>query len=178
MKVFKRILFCFGCLGMFLIAGVLSCAIRAKYRCVPELKSTLAYSYADLVSDYSFVEYNQADSQRGELAMLNYLEVLRKIQSEKIHYPQNKLHFECGLTYLRLYRIELAENKTAEAASYMTSAQDEFAALGWNKEALSADNLAKRLSSREASENKNFNNMQVAPVASSERTPRPLEVNP
>src|SRR5271154_574048 len=115
MKVLKRILLCFACMGVFLIAAALSCAIRTKYRTVPELKSKVAYSYAGLVADYSFLQYNQAGAEQGKSALLDYLEVLHKIQSEKIRYSPNKLHSECGLTYLRLYRLGLAEHEPIEA---------------------------------------------------------------
>lgn len=81
MKVFKNILFCFGCLAIFLIAGAVSCAIRAKYRSLPQLRSTLAYSNAGLVYNFSFLQYNQASGEEGRTALMRYLEVLQKIQN-------------------------------------------------------------------------------------------------
>lgn len=164
MKVLKKILFCFVCLGVFLVAGALTCAIRVKYRTVPELKSRVAYSYAGLVADFSFLQYNQAGAEPGKSALLDYLEVLRKIQNEKIRYSPNKLHSDYGLTYLRLYRLELAEHEPTEAAAYMTSALKEFAGVPWKAD-LSAEVLANAIATREDSENKNYNNVKGTPVA-------------
>jgi hypothetical protein len=164
MKVLKGIIFCFASVGVFLVAGALTCAVRAKYRTVPELKSRVAYSCAGLVADYSFLQYNQAGGEQGKSALQENLEVLHKIQLEKIRYSPNKLHSDYGLTYLRLYRLELAEHEPTEAAAYMTSALREFASVPWKGD-LSAEGLANAIATREDSENKNYNNVERTPVA-------------
>jgi hypothetical protein len=171
MKVIKRILFCFACLGMFLVAGTLSCAIRAKYRTVPQLRSKVAHSYVGLVGDYSFLQYNQAGGEAGRAALLEYLDVLRTIENEKIPFSQNMLHGFRGLTFLRLYRLALAENKPDEGTKYLISAQEEFVSSGF-KGVASTEDWAKSITTREAWEAKHYNNVDLVPVASDgERKP-------
>jgi hypothetical protein len=88
---------------------------------------------------------------------LDYLGVLQKIQNEGIQYPQRTLHFDSGLTYMRLYRLDLAANKPAEATDYLKSAQREFSSLGWKDDVVSPENLIKKAEMREASEAKLYN---------------------
>lgn len=75
------------------------------------------------------------------------------------------------MTYLRLYRLDLTENKPAEAAEYLKSAQREILLSGFKGDA-STETWANTIATREAWEAKHYNNVDVAPVASdSERKP-------
>jgi hypothetical protein len=164
MKVLRKILFCFACLAMFLVAAALSCAIRAKYRAIPRYRSNIALSYLGLVGDYSFLQYNQAGGEAGRAALMEYLDVLRKIENEKIPFSQNMLHGFRGLTYLRLYRLAHAENKPDEETNDLLSAQKEFLSSGF-KGVASPEDWAKSIATREAWEAKHYNNVDVVPVA-------------
>jgi hypothetical protein len=157
LKVVKGILFSFACLVVFLVAGAATCAIRAKYKYTPMVKSSMAHSYVSLVGEYSFLQYNQAGGEKGKTALLDYHGVLQKIQNEGIQDPQRTLHFYSGFTYMRLYRLDLAANKPAEATDYLKSAQREFSSLGWKDDVVSPENLIKKAEMREASEAKLYN---------------------
>jgi hypothetical protein len=156
MKVVKIILFCFACLLVFLITGAASCAIRAKYRDLPKIRASLAYSYVGFFGEYSFLQYNQAGGEQGKTALLDCLGILQRIQNEKIKYPERALHFYSDLTYLRLYRLEVAANNSAKAGEYIRSAQNELAILG--QKDVSAENLIKSIEAQEADEAKLYNN--------------------
>jgi hypothetical protein len=67
------------------------------------------------------------------------------------------LHHDFGLTYLRLYRLELAAGDLASADRYMQSAQQELSELGWKQENLSTEALAKQIETRESNEAKLYN---------------------
>jgi hypothetical protein len=169
MKAVKRILFIFACLGMFLIAGTITCGIRTKYRSLPAMRATVAYSYAELIEDYSFLQYNQASPERGKIALMHNLDVLRKIQNERIPYNQDHLHAQIGLTYLRLYSVELAENNGGESSRYLTEAQKELVIAHYTGDSSSAA-LAKIIATRDASEDKYFKNVRETPAASAANT--------
>jgi hypothetical protein len=159
MKVLKSIFFCFVCLLAFLVAGAASCTIRAKYWGIPKVRASLAYS---------FLQYNQADAEQGKAALLDYLGLLDRIQNERIQYPRYTLHFDAGLTYLRLYRLEMAANKPAEAGEYLRSAQKEFASSGMRGD-LSSETLAKNIAVREAGEAKRYNKVEGTTVPATEQ---------
>jgi hypothetical protein len=168
MKVLKSIFFCFVCLLAFLVAGAASCTIRAKYWGIPKVRASLASSYAGLFGEYSFLQYNQAGAEQGKAALLDYLGLLDRIQNERIQYPRYTLHFDAGLTYLRLYRLEMAANKPAEAGEYLRSAQKEFASSGMRGD-LSSETLAKNIAVREAGEAKRYNKVEGTTVPATER---------
>ncbi|HEY6265923.1 MAG TPA: hypothetical protein VIW93_14070 [Candidatus Acidoferrum sp.] len=155
MKVVESILFCFACLLVFLITGVASCAIRVKYRDLPKVRASLAYSYAGFFGEYSFLQYNQAGGKQGITALLDYLGILQRIQDEKIKYPEKALHFCSDMTYLRLYRLEVKAGNSAKANEYIRSAQNELAILG--RKDVSAENLIKSIEAQEAYEEKLYN---------------------
>ncbi len=156
MKVIKIVLFCFTCLLVFLITGVVSCVIRAKHSDLPRVRASLAYSYAGFFAEYSFLQYNQAGGKQGKTALLDYLGILQRIQNEKIKYPEKALHFYSDVTYLRLYRLEMAANNSAKANEYIRSAQNELAILG--RKDVSAADLIKSIEAQEAEEAKLYDN--------------------
>src|SRR5713101_6923828 len=157
MKVLNGILFSFACLVVFVVVGAATCAIRAHYKYTPVVKSSMADSYASLVSRYSFLQYNQAGGEQAKKALLDYLDVLQKIQNEGIQFPRSTTHFDSGLTYMRLYRLGVEANKPAEAADYLKLAQAEFSSRGWKSESISSESLIKKTEMREASEAKLYN---------------------
>jgi hypothetical protein len=169
MKVVKIILFCFACLLVSLITGATSCAIRAEYRDLPRVRASLAHSYASLFEEYSFLQYNQAGGEQGKTALLDYLGILQRIQNEKIKFPEKALHFYSELTYLRLYRLEVAANNPAKADEYIKSAQNELAILG--RKDISAENLIKFIEVQEAREARLYNNDRDATVSVAGRKP-------
>ena len=118
MKAVRMILFCFACLLVFLVFGVATCTIRAKYRYFPDVRASLAYSYAAFFSEYAFLQSNQAGGEQGKTALLEYLGILQRFQNEKIKYPEKILHLYSELTYLRLYRLEVDTNNPAKADQY------------------------------------------------------------
>ena len=155
MKVVKLIFVCFACLLAFFIAGAAGCVIRAKYRDLPRVRASLAYSYAGFFAEYSFLQYNQAGGEQGKTALLDYLGILHRIQNEKIKYPEKALHFYSDMAYLRLHRLETVANNSAKANEYLRSAQNELAMLG--RKDVSAENLIKSIEAQEASEAKLYN---------------------
>lgn len=159
MKVLKTIGFCLLCATVFVAAAATSGALRARYNLVPQLESTEAYVYATNLDRYSFLQYNQASPDRGRHALLEYLKLLERVRVEGIKYPQPVLHRDFGLTYLRLYRLELPNANSAAAASYMKSAQREFSALGWKD--VSAEALTKYVETLESNEQKLYNGPEI-----------------
>jgi hypothetical protein len=158
---------------VFLLAGVACCAIRAKYRCLPMVRAGLAPAYVAFFRDYSFLQYRQAGGEQGETALLGYLGILQKIRDEGIDYPQNSLRFDSGLTYLRLYRLELAAGNTPQASEYLKSAQKELTRLGWKD--VSTETLIKNISAREAGEAKLYNSDKDIPIPSGAEALEPLK---
>lgn len=159
MKALKTIGFCFLCATVFVAAAATSCALRARYSLVPQLESEDAYMYATNLDRYSFLQYNQASPDRGQHALLEYLKLLERIRTEGIKYPQPRLHRDFGITYLRLYRLELPNANSAAADSYMSSAQREFSALGWKD--VSAEALTKYVETLESNEQKLYNSSEI-----------------
>lgn len=153
----RKILFGFGCVLAFLLAAAVSCALRAKFQSVPEVKASYARMYAENLDRYSFLQYNQAGSDQGKAALLEYVKFLQRIRAERIQFPPNLLRYDFGLTYLRLYRLELAAGDPAGANREMQSAQKELSGLGWKQEDLSTDALAKQIQTRESNEAKLYN---------------------
>jgi hypothetical protein len=153
---------------VFLIAGAATGLIRAGHLFAIE-RSSVAYSDASLLEQYSFLQYNQAGREKAKAALLTYRDVLQKIRSEKIAYAPNTLHFDYGLTCLRLYRLEVAANQPSEADTYLRSAQKEFSSLGWKD--VSSDFLAKTIDTREAAEARAYDNDEAPPLASKSRRP-------
>jgi len=88
---------------------------------------------------------------------LLYLDVLKRIERGGAALPETTLHFELALTYLRLYRLELAAGNPASADEYMRSAQKENLALGWKEADASAEALARIIATRETNEAKLYN---------------------
>lgn len=159
MKALRTILFCLLCATVFVAAAVASCAFRAKYSLVPQLKSTDAYMYATNLDRYSFLQYNQASPDRGQHALLEYLKLLERIRAEGTKYPQPLLHRDFGLTYLRLYRLEWPKGNSAAVDTYMKSAQKEFSALGWKD--VSVETLTKYVQTLESNEQKLYNSAAI-----------------
>src|SRR5712692_5726183 len=152
MKAVRMILFCFACLLVFLVFGVATCTIRAKYRYFPDVRASLAYSYAAFFSEYAFLQSNQAGGEQGKTALLEYLGILQRFQNEKIKYPEKILHLYSELTYLRLYRLEVDTNNPAKADQYLRSAENELAILGHRD--ITPEQLIKYIQAQEASEAK------------------------
>ncbi len=63
MKALRTILFRFACLLVFLAAGAATCSIRAKYKYLPNVRASLAYSYLGLFGEYSLLQSNQAGAE-------------------------------------------------------------------------------------------------------------------
>lgn len=162
MKTLRAALFCLGCLLVFLLAAAVSCLLRAKYRSVPELKSEYAYLYVGNLERYSFLQYNQAGPEDGRAALLQYIKLLQRIKDEHIDFPSSTLHYDFGLTYLRLYRLESAAGNGAAADGYMRLAQREFSSLGWKEEHVSTEALEKDIETRESGEANLYNGQAQA----------------
>jgi len=171
MKVLRNILFYLVCATVFLVATVGSSAFRAKYTLVPKLKSTDAYMYATNLDRYSFLQYDQAGPDQGRRALLEYLKLLDRIRGEKIEYSQVTLHRDFGLTYLRLYRLELADGNPSAAGNYMKSAQKEWSALGWKD--VSAETLTAYVETLESKEQKLYNTAGIQAPAGQEKQDKP-----
>jgi hypothetical protein len=162
-KIIKTLLFCFACLLVFLATGAMSCVVRAKYSTIPMLKADFAYMYSGSLQRYALLQSSQTDDQHGKKAQLLYLTLVQRIRNEGIKYPQNQLHGDAGMAYLRLYRIESTAGNFTAAADYMKSAQKEFSALGWKDERISSDALAKLIEARETNEAKLYkSNVQLS----------------
>lgn len=153
----RKILFGLACALAFLLAAAVSCALRAKFKYVPELKASYARMYAESLDRYSFLQYNQATSDQGKAALLEYMKLLQRIRAERIELPPKLLRYDFGLTYLRLYRLELAAGDPATADRDMQSARTELSGLGWKQEDLSSEALAKQIQTRESNEAKLYN---------------------
>lgn len=164
MKTRKIVLSCLLGLIVFLVTGAAVSAIRIKYRSLPEARGILAYFYSSFVSEYAFLQYNQAGGEQGRKALLDYLQVIQEIRERKMQTRQDRLHYEYGLTCLRLYRLEMAANKPAEAENYLRSAQQELSSAGLKD--VSAEQLIKSMETREAGEAKLYNSSGLSvPVA-------------
>lgn len=166
MKLLRKFAIVLRYAAVFLMAGAVTCGLRAKYRCLPEIKLLAAYRYIGLVGDTSFLQYNQAGGEYGRAALLAYLRVLQKVQDEKIPYPQRMLARETALTHLRLYRLDLEEDKSAEANAHLATAQKELLSAGFTSDP-SFESLAKSIATREASDAKLYNEDSEASVQSS-----------
>ncbi len=165
----RKILFGLTCVLAFLLAAAISCALRAKVKFVPEVKASYARMYAENLERYSFLQYNQAGSDQGKAALLEYIGFLQRIRTERIDLSQNLLRYDFGLAYLRLYRLELAAGDPASANRYMQSAQKELSGLGWKPENLSSEALSKQIQTRESGEAKLYNTpSRELPTASEE----------
>jgi len=68
----RKILFGLSCVLAFLLAAAVSCALRAKFQSVPEVKASYARMYAENLDRFSFLQYNQASSDQGKAALLEY----------------------------------------------------------------------------------------------------------
>lgn len=157
MKTMKTARFCMLCLLTLLLVAVGTCAARARYRSLRQLRSEYAGMYLDNLSRYSFLQYSQAGPDQGRAALEQYLALLQRIRAERIPYPASTLHADFGLTYLRLYRLESSAGNLAVAKDYMRSAQKEFAAMGWKSDSTSDAALSKLIQTREANEAKLYN---------------------
>jgi len=153
----RKILFGLSCVLAFLLAAAVSCALRAKFKFVPEVKASYARMYAENLDRYSFLQYNQASSDQGKAALLEYIKFLQRIRAEHIEFPPNLLRYDFGLAYLRLYRLEMAAGDPAGADRDMQSAQEELSGLGWKQADLSTEALAKQIQTRESNEAKLYN---------------------
>ena len=81
--------------------------------------------------------------------------MLHKLQTEQANFSPRRMHFELGVTNMRLYRLELAADHPAEAANYFSSAQSEFSTAGMKD--VSADKLKKAAETADANEAKYYN---------------------
>lgn len=169
MKAIRFISFCLGCVLVSVAAGAATCVIRAKYWYLPNVKANLAYSYAGFFSEYAVLQSNQASAQDGKTALLQYLGILQRFQSEKIGYPENLLHLYSGQTYLRLYRLEVVTKNPAKADEYLRSAERELAIQG-HKE-ITPEQLIRYTQALEASEAKFYNGNTGIPVPVDEQKP-------
>jgi hypothetical protein len=156
MRLAKIFLFAVACALVFFATAVVSCGIRTKYYALPTMRAGSAAFYADLLGEYSFLQYNQARDRQGKAALLEYLAFLGKTQTQKTNYPTKSLHFNSALTYLRLYRLETAANHSAKANEYLQAAQGELRILGQTD--ISAEHLIKTIETREGNEAKLYNN--------------------
>jgi hypothetical protein len=159
MKLSRRA-FVLGCGATFLLAGTFTCAVRAKYRSIPREKVRLAYVYAANLERFSFLQYNQAPPDRGREALGLYLKFLQRIRRENIPYPQNTLHADFGLTYLRLYRLESADDDSVAAAAYMKAARKEWSPPG-SKAEVSEEVLTRLIETRETNEQRLYTDAGV-----------------
>lgn len=159
MKVLKTILLCGLC---FLVAATVTCFLRAKYSRLPSIRTSFAYDYADNLDRYSFLQYSQAGPEQGKVALLQYIKLLDRIRRENIIYPQNLLHRDFALTYLRLYRIESAAGYVLAADDYMKSAQKELVAQGAKEQQVSPEALTKLIEARESREAELYNQVTVS----------------
>lgn len=150
MKVLRTILFLLGCFLVFLVSGAISCALRAKYRTTPLWRSSSAYMYVAVLDRFAFLQYNQANPQQGKAALLKYLKLMQRIRNEQIRFPEDTLHYNSGLTYLRLYRLESSVGDLPAADAAIRSAQEEVHFLGWKD--VSREFLQKNIETREATE--------------------------
>jgi hypothetical protein len=155
MKTIKTILFCFLCFLVFLITGTATCALRAKYKYVPKVRASLAYSYAAFFSEYALLQSTQVGGQQGKTALLEYLGILQRVQNEKIQYPERMLHLYSEITYIRLYRLEAATNNPTKAEEYLRSAENELAILGHKD--VTRERLIQYIQAQGASESKLYN---------------------
>jgi hypothetical protein len=155
MKALRTIFFCFACLLVFLAAGAATSSIRAKYTYLPNVRASLAYSYARLFDEYSLLQSNQAGPEQGKTALLEYLRVLQHLQNGKVEYPGNILHLYTEVTYLRLYQLEMTTNNSAKATEYLNSAESQLALLGHKD--IPPNQLIKYIQAREAAEEKLYN---------------------
>lgn len=167
-KILNTTLFCFACLLAFLLAAAVSCALRAKYSALPSIRAELADMYAANMQNYSFLQYRQASPDQGTIALLLYLKLLQRIKDQGIRYPESTLHFQSGLAYLRLYRLESIAGDSTAAGGYMRSAQKECSALGWKD--VSTESLVKLIETRELNEAKLYNSSEL-PVPTAEEKP-------
>lgn len=170
MKIIRTLLFCAACLLAFLLAGAATCTLRARYGVIPKVRARFAYMNIANLHIYSFLEYNQANSEQGKAALLLYLDALKRIENDGAVLPKTTLHYESALTYLRLYRLELAAGHSASADDYMRSAQKEDLALGWKEADVSTEALARIIATRETNEAKLYNSNDAK---SSEPKPKP-----
>ena len=171
-KALKIVRFCSNCGLIFILAAVTSGILRAKYSLVPQIRTEYAYLYVSNVDQYSFLQYNQSDSDRGRSALLEYVSLLQRVRSENIIFPLNTLHRDFGLTYLRLYRLESADGNSVKAEEYMMSAQREWSELGWKADDLSTEALTKLIEKREAYERALYNASGVS-TSAQQAKPRP-----
>jgi len=68
------------------------------------------------LSDFSKVQYMQADSEHAKAALLTYASVLEAMEKAK---AEKSLMFELRSTYLRLALIEDTENNSEQSNAYM-----------------------------------------------------------
>lgn len=155
--------FVFACLLVFLASATLSGVLRAKYESLPEQRATYAELRIARLGEYAFLQASQASPDRGRQALLVYVNELREIQRHIKMYPEKQMHFDIGTTELRLYSLESVAGNSREAGEHMSSAQTEFAALGWKD--TSRDTLAKLISTREANEAKLYDVHAAKPAA-------------
>ena len=139
-----------------MLSALITCAITAERRYIPLIKSKDARMYLQNLRDFAFLQYTQAGPDQARAAMLVYLGGLKRVQDEKIPYGQNAMHYDAGLAYLRLYRLESAAGNSEVADEDLRAAQKQFADLGWKPDQFSVDALIKASESREAQERKTY----------------------
>ncbi|MDE3170418.1 MAG: hypothetical protein KGL75_09760 [Acidobacteriota bacterium] len=168
MKILKTALLC---ICSFLFAAVASGVLRARYGCVPSFKSQYASLYESNLARYALLQANQADANDGRAALLQYIGFLQGIRRQDIRFPERRLHYDLGLAYLRLFRLEKAAGDAQLASSHMRIAQQELTSLGWKKEDLSADALEKSIDKRQAAEDELYGSQTPLPNPTEDATP-------
>ncbi len=148
-----------------MLSALIACAITAERRYIPLIEYKDARMYLQNMRDYAFLQYTQAGPDQARAAMLVYLGGLKRVQDEHIPYPRNAMHYDSGLAYLRLYRLESSVGNRDAADADMRRAQEEFSGLGWKPDQFSVDALIKASESREAQERKTYVDIGGSPKA-------------
>jgi hypothetical protein len=160
MKTLKIALFCLGCLSVFFLAALITSGLRIR-RELPRLKNSSTYQYAGLIGDYAFLQYNQASSEQGRAALLEYADVLQRARAHGANVPGKVLNFQLGLTYLRLYRLAIATHDLAKASDYLSAGQKEMSSVGHKD--IPTEELIEAMQKREAEEDKLYKKVNNVP---------------
>jgi len=142
------------CIFAFLVAAGAACILRARYASVPDTESSYAMSDESNLARYSFLQASQADTSDGRVALVEYVNLLKRIRREGLKFPEKRLRYDLGLAYLRLFRLELLAGNSQAADSYMKLAQQELSSLGWKKDDLATAALEESIDKQEAAEEK------------------------
>jgi hypothetical protein len=164
MKIVRTVLFCLAYVLVFFLAALVTSGLRVR-RVLPQLKSASAYQYAGLIGDYAFLQYNQAGSEQGREALLEYADVLQQIRADGTQVPDRVLNFQLGLTHLRLYRLAEATRDSARANDYLSAARKEMSSVGHKD--VSTEELIEATQKREAEEARLYKKVNNMPALGS-----------